>query len=207
MEINIAPVIMQLNQLLQNLIAVSLIADAQIQHHLLEIYGAAQSVDARDRAYHDNIPALRQGSRGRQPELVDLVIDRRVLLDIGIRLRHIGLGLIVVIVRNEILHRILRKELLELTVQLRRKGFVVSVHQGRLLKLLNDICHGKGLAGACYAQQSLRLVTAAKALRQGFDRLRLVSGRLIFRMKSEFHTADPAAIPASAAAPRGSWSK
>jgi hypothetical protein len=50
---------------------------------------------------------------------VDLLVDGRVLLDIGVGARDIGLGLVVVVVRDEILDRVLREEALELAVELR----------------------------------------------------------------------------------------
>jgi len=49
---------------------------------------------------------------------VDLVVDERVLLDVGVRLRDVGLGLVVVVVGDEVLDRVLREERLELSVQL-----------------------------------------------------------------------------------------
>ena len=49
---------------------------------------------------------------------VDLVVDERVLLDVGVRLGDVGLGLVVVVVGDEVLDRVLREERLELAVQL-----------------------------------------------------------------------------------------
>ena len=53
-----------------------------------------------------------------QPRLLDtkMVVDRRVFLDKGIRGRHIGFWLVVVVVGHEVLDRIVRKKLAELAV-------------------------------------------------------------------------------------------
>ena len=59
---------------------------------------------------------------GRQPHPVDLVVDRRLLLDIGIGGRDVGLRLVVVVVADEVLHRVVRKEPPELLVQLGSQG-------------------------------------------------------------------------------------
>ena len=45
--------------------------------------------------------------------LVDGVVDGGILFYIGIRLRDIGLGLIVIVITDEILYRIVGKEFLE----------------------------------------------------------------------------------------------
>ena len=48
------------------------------------------------------------------PEHLDLLVNRSVLFDIGIALRHIGLRLVIVVVGDEVHDRVMGKELLEL---------------------------------------------------------------------------------------------
>ena len=79
-------------------------------------------------------------------QAVDLVIDRRVLLDIGIGRGNIRFRLIVVIVRHEIFYRIFGKEFAQLGAQLRRERFVVCQHECRTLNILNNIRHRKGFS-------------------------------------------------------------
>ena len=55
--------------------------------------------------------------------------------------------------------------------------------QSWLLELLDDISHGKGLAGACDTKQGLELPAFLKAFYQGFYGLGLVSGGLVFTVK------------------------
>jgi hypothetical protein len=43
---------------------------------------------------------------------VDLLVNRAVLLDVGVGPRHVGLGLVVVVVGDEELDRVLGKKLL-----------------------------------------------------------------------------------------------
>jgi hypothetical protein len=62
--------------------------------------------------------------RRRVAQLVDLVIDRRVLLDVGVGRGDVGFGLVVVVVGDEVLDGVLGKELLELGVELGRQGLV-----------------------------------------------------------------------------------
>lgn len=66
-------------------------------------------------------------------QLVYLIINRRILFNVGVRGRDVGFGLVVVIVGDKILDRILRKIFLKLAVELCGKGFVVGNDEGRLL--------------------------------------------------------------------------
>ena len=112
------------------------------------------------------------------PHPVDLVVDRGLLLDIGVRLRHIGLRLVVVVVRHEVLHRVLRKEAPELLVELRRQRLVVRQDQRRPLHRLDHLGHGEGLAAAGDAEQDLVPGLRPEALDQFPDRRRLIPLRL-----------------------------
>ena len=55
---------------------------------------------------------------------------------IGVGRGDVGLGLVVVVVADEVLHRVLREELLELAVELGRQGLVGGDDQGRAVQLL-----------------------------------------------------------------------
>ena len=72
-------------------------------------------------------------------KLVNLIIDRAVLLDIGIARRNIGLRLVVIIVGDKIFHGIVREKLLKLTVKLTGQGLVVGDDQGWLVDFGNDL--------------------------------------------------------------------
>ena len=71
--------------------------------------------------------------------LLDMLIDRRVFLYVGIGRRHVGLGLIVVVVRDEVFHGVVREEFLEFAVQLGRQGFVRRHDQRWTLQPLDHI--------------------------------------------------------------------
>jgi hypothetical protein len=65
---------------------------------------------------------------------VDLLVDRGFLLDIGVGARDIGLGLVVVVIGDEILDRVVGEEALELAVELRRQRLVGREDQRRALR-------------------------------------------------------------------------
>ena len=115
----------------------------------------------------------------------DLVVDGGVLFDEGVGMGDIGLGLIIVVIADEILHRVFREEFPEFAAELRRQDLVVRQHQGRPVQTRNDIGHGEGLARAGHAEQNLFVNAVFDALDQGVDGLGLVSHGLKIRMKPE----------------------
>ena len=90
------------------------------------------------------IAPLEQRTRGRVPQHVDLLVDRRRHNDVGIADRNVGLRLIVVVIGDEVLNGILGK-LPQLVAELRRQGFVVGQHQGRSAGLGDDV----GMVSSC----------------------------------------------------------
>ena len=178
-EVHVVPRVLDVDEPGDDLVPVLLLPRAQRDHHLLIVHRAAQAVDAGDTGHHDDVLPLQKGAGGGVPELVDLVVDGGILLDIGVRGRNVGLRLIVVVVRDKVLHRVLGEEFLHLTVELRRQGLVVGNDEGRLLKLLDHVRHGEGLSGSGHAHQRLKLISLPETLHQLFDGLRLVPGGLI----------------------------
>ena len=145
---------------------------------VLEIGGIAQTVNTAHGRHHDDVPPSREQLRGGlQPELVQLLVDGQVLLDIGIAHRHVGLGLIIVIVRHEIPDGIVGKELPELPVELGHQRLVVGEHERGLLHLLDHVGYGEGLSRARHAQQGLVPLPVAYAFHQLPDGFGLVARR------------------------------
>ena len=79
---------------------------------------------------------------------VDLLVDRRVLLDVEVLGRDVGLGLVVVVVGDEVLDRVVGEERAELVAQLRGQRLVVGDDERRALHALDDARHRHRLAGA-----------------------------------------------------------
>src|SRR5690606_5277859 len=73
---------------------------------------------------------------------------------------------------------VLGKELLELTVELRRQGLVGSHHHGGPLHPLDDVGNGEGLARTGNTEQGLVGKARLQALYQFFDGLGLVASGL-----------------------------
>jgi len=113
---------------------------------LSEVLGRAEAVDAGDARDDDHVAPADERACGRYPEALDLLVARRVLLDVGVARGNVGLGLVEVVVADEVLDRILREEALELRVELGRQCLVVADDEHRPLAPRDDVRHGEGLA-------------------------------------------------------------
>ena len=151
-KIHIVTVVLHLGQSTDCGALIELVALAQMQNHRVIIHRVADTVNARHRGHDDAVLPLHDALGGRQTHLLDVLVNRAVLLDEQVARRHIGLGLVVVVIRNEILHRIVRKELAKLAIKLRRQRLVRCHHNGWPPRPRDNVSHRERLAGAGYAQ-------------------------------------------------------
>ena len=114
-------------------------------------------------------------ARGRVAEPVDLVVDRRVLLDVRVGRREVRLGLVVVVVRDEVLDPVLREQLAELARELRGQALVGREHERRALHPLDHLGDRERLPRAGDPEQRLVPLAVLEPLHQGGDRLGLVA--------------------------------
>ena len=139
LQVEVVARVLHLGQPAQQLALVDALAAHQVQHHREVRARIAEAVDARHRRDDDRIAALEQRLGGREPHLLDVLVGRGVLLDVGVARRHVGLGLVVVVVGDEVLDRVVREELAELAIELRRQRLVVRQHQRRPLHARDDV--------------------------------------------------------------------
>ena len=116
LKIHLIACILHINESLDYIVTVNLHARSQRNHHVHIIIRTADSIDAGNGCHNDHILALRQSRRRRKTQLIDLIIDCRILRNIGVRLRHISFRLIIIIIGHEILYCILREEFFKLTI-------------------------------------------------------------------------------------------
>ena len=184
-EVVVVALVLHGDQPPDDLVAVDPLALADRQVHLLIRLGRADAVDAGDRGHHHHVAPLHQRARRGMAHAVDLVVDQRVLLDVGVRLRDVGLGLVVVVVGDEVFHRVVGEERLELSVELGGQRLVGREHQGRPLHVGDDVGHRVRLARAGDPAQHRVRAARAHEGRQLLDRMRLVSLRGKFRRQSK----------------------
>ena len=184
-KIGLGALVLQRDEIGDQLPLVDALALLQRKRHRGVGLDRADTVDARHRGHDDDVVALQQRPRRRVAHAVDLLVDGGVLFDVGVGPRHIGLGLVVVVVTDKILDRVVGKETLELAVELRGQRLVRRQDEGGALRRLDHLGHGVGLAGAGDAEQNLRTVVARDALDQLSDRGGLVALRLVFGLDDE----------------------
>jgi hypothetical protein len=157
-ELDVVALVLDLHQFSQDLVAVDPLADLEREQHAVVRLGRPQAVDARHTGHDDDVAALEERPRGRQPHPVDLVVDGRFLLDVRVGGRHVGFGLVIVVVADEVLDGVLGKEPAELLIQLRRQRLVVRHHQRGPVHLRHDLRHRERLARSGHAKEHLERV-------------------------------------------------
>ena len=84
-----------------------------------------------------------------------MFVDRAVFFDEQIAAGHIGFGLVIVVVGDEIFHCVFGEKFAHFGVKLGGKGFVVRHDDGGAAALGDDVRHGVGFARTGYAEQGL----------------------------------------------------
>ena len=118
----VVALVLQVDQLAQDAVAPVAAAHAQPRDGGAVVDGRAQAVDARHAGDDDRVAPLEQRPRRGVAQLVDLVVARRVLLDVRVGARQVRLGLVVVEVGDEVLDRVVREELAELASTAARRA-------------------------------------------------------------------------------------
>ncbi len=163
-ELEIVALVLDFHELPQDLIAVDALPAREREQHAVVGFRRAQAVDARDARDDDDVAPLEERSGGGEPHPVDLVVDRRFLLDVGVARGNVGFWLVVVVVADEVLDGVLGEEALELLVQLSRQRLVVDHHERRPVHARDDLRHRERLAGAGDTEQHLVAIAANEAL-------------------------------------------
>ncbi len=185
MKVDVVALVLDLHQAGEQLVAVDLHPLLQPHQHAVVGLRGTEAVDAGDGGDDQHVAPGEKGAGGAVAQLVDLLVDRGVLLDEGVGDRDVGLGLVVVVVGDEVLDGVVGKELLELAVELGGQGLVVGEHQGGALHRGHHVGHGEGLAAAGDPEQDLVGVAALDACGQLGDGLGLVAAGLVVGFEFE----------------------
>ena len=177
--------VLHVNQAPQRLPLVDLLALSEDQQVALVELRVAEPVDTRHRGHDDGVAPGEECCRGGMTQPVDLVVHGRVLLDEGVTRGQVRLGLVVVVVGDEVFDPVLRKERPELVGQLRCKGLVGGDNQGRALDLLDHPGEGGALATARDAEQGLEALAVLDASGQLVDGAGLIACRQEGRLDVE----------------------
>src|SRR5215210_5136383 len=147
-ELEVVPGVLDLDEIPQHVVEVIEAALLQKDHLRTVFLGTSETVDGGDARHHDHVPTSEQRARRRMPQAVDVLVDLGVLLDKGVRARDVSLGLVVVVVADEVLDGVVGEELGELAGELRRERLVVRDDERRTPSLLYYSGHSVGLPGS-----------------------------------------------------------
>ena len=143
--------VLQFSQTAQNGALVDNHAHRQVQHHFEVQVRVAQTVDSGHRGHHHHVTAFEQRFGGRQTHLLNVFVHRSIFFDEGIRAWDVRFRLVVVVVGDEVLHRVFREERFHFAIQLGRQRFVRRQHHRRTLQVSNHVGNGKGFPRPRYA--------------------------------------------------------
>src|SRR5690348_3310334 len=177
-EIELGALVLHLGEALDRVTLRQAIALAQMQDHAVVFGRVADTVNCGDGAHDDAVGPLEDRFRGRQPHLLDMLVDRAVLLYVEVARRDIRLGLIVVVVRDEILDGVVREELAELGIELRGERLVRREHECGPAASRDHVRHRVRLARSRHAEERLERQAVVQAFGELFYRVRLVAGRI-----------------------------
>lgn len=92
---------MNFDQRPQQVVTLEVLAWVHVDGHAPVELLAAHAEDAGDRGDDHHVAPRQHGLGGRMTQAVDLLVDDRVLLDIGVARGNVGLRLVVIVVADE----------------------------------------------------------------------------------------------------------
>ena len=190
-QLVVVAVVLDVDKLVDDVVAIHLLLLVHEHGHARVVHRAADTVDARHACHHNAVAPRQQSRRGRMAQLLHLLVDGGVLLDEGVRRGDVGFGLVVVVVADEVHHRVVREELLQLAGQLGRERLVRCHDERGLLHGLDGLRHRERLAGAGHAQKRLVAQPLLHPTRQLLHGLRLIARHLERRHHFERRRGQP----------------
>ncbi len=112
-------------------------------------------------------------------QTVNLIVHHRLFLDVGIGYRQIGLGLVEIVIRDEVMHRVLWKKRTVLLRELRGESLIVRNHKRGFVKCGYHVCYAKCLTRARGSEKRLLSLASRKAIEECGNGLRLVACRSV----------------------------
>ena len=170
------------NQIGHDLALIVFAPRMQVERHCTVGFDRSDAIDTGYGGDDDHIVTFQKGTGRRMAHPIDLVVDLAFFLDVGVRPRNIGLGLVIVVEADEVLDRVFREEAFHLAIKLSGKSFVRGEDNRRSLRFFDDLGHRVGLSGPSCAQQDLVLFAVHDTLSQFTNGRGLISSGVKFRV-------------------------
>ena len=180
-ERHIIPAVLDVHEPAENYLSWDGLPDLNEQHQALEAFRITQPVDAGHAGDDYHVVTGDEIGRRLQAQAIDIFVDRGVLLDIRVGRGQVGLGLVVVIVGNEVPDGVMREVGAEFPVELSRERLVVADDERRKTELGNNVRDRERLARSRDTEERLKTPVAFQPLHELIDRLRLIPRREVAR--------------------------
>ncbi len=187
LDFQVVALVLDIDQLPQEGIPTVDLSFWNLQHRGAIGFRVAQTINGGDRCHDNNILAGHQRRCCCQAQTVNLFVNIGFFLDIQIASWDVGFRLIIIVIRDEILHCIFREEFGILGVKLGCQCFVVGHHQGGQLQLLDHVGNCESLACASGTEQNLVMVAFVDTFHELTDGFRLVASGFVRSVEFEFH--------------------
>ena len=178
-QLVVVAVVLDVDKVVDHLVAIHFLLLVHEHGHARVIHGAANTVYAADRRHHDHVAPGKERAGGGMAQLLHLLVDGGVLLDERVRRGHVRFRLVIIVVADEIHHGVVGEELLQLACKLSGKRLVRRHDKRGALHRLDGFRHGERFARTRDAQKRLIPQPLLNALCQLLDGLRLIARRLI----------------------------
>ncbi len=155
MKVEIVALVLHLHQSAQQVVHAQALSGFDGDDHLGVVFRRTKTVNARDRGHDEHVPSGQQGVGCGVTQLVDLLVDGGILFYIGVAVRQVGFGLIIIVITDKVLHRVVREKLFELVEQLGGQSLVRGHDQGGSVQSGHHPGHGESLARTGHAQEHL----------------------------------------------------
>src|SRR5205814_2089897 len=100
-EVDVVSLVLDVDEHPEGVVAAELLAHLEADEETAVALGRADAVNAADARDDDHVATREERPRRGVPHPVDLVVDDRVLVDVGVARRDVRLGLVVVVVADE----------------------------------------------------------------------------------------------------------
>ena len=159
MKIDFCAFVLYRNELFNKVVNCNFHARPQRNGQAEVFFGRAETVYAGNGSNDYNVSSFGERASRGMAHLVYLIVYGKVLFYVGVGRGNIRLGLIIIVIGNEIFHPVFGEIFLQLAAKLRRKRLVVRDNERRAVDFFDNVCHRKGLAAARYADKDLRAET------------------------------------------------
>ena len=144
---------------------------------LKEGFRGVQSVNTGNGGDNHAIWTGNKRSHGRKTLLFNPFVDAQFFVNVQIPLGEVSLGLVIVVMRHKIFHRVLWEIPDHFLVQLASERLVMAHDEGGDVELLDDVRHGKGLAAPGHPEQNASFLPFFQLRNQFFNCFWLVASR------------------------------